>query len=290
MSEYDVRQALASATVSPGLHGALANRAIVPVVGADQLWRIRIDDAAMLVLALSAVDAGQVLAAAVTVSTAPPADSGVVTLPVPTEVLRQALVWPGVQRSVPLRAFDVSLDDGGHLTGTAATVRRAVQVDPDPLDPGLLLQAELHDDLDRIAASPGLPVWQDTAVLKNRLPGTGASQLAAVQAALGVGQAQAMALLRGTLSLSAEQAAAVEEAFGLDPDSLAVAEGYRPDVVAELDQPRHKAVIVALASHRRCSELDIRTEAAQRERALAARSTAGADLAARIAYVLGLMQ
>lgn len=290
MSEYDARQALASATVSPGLHQALANRASVPVVGPDQLWRIRIDDTAMLVLTLSATDTGQMLVTAVTISTAPPADSDVVTLPVPTGVLRHARAWPGVQRSVPLRAFDVALDTGGHLSGTAATVQRAVQVAPDPLDPGLLLQAELTDDLDRIAASPGLPFQQDTAALKDRLPGTSASQLAAVQAALGIGQAQAMALLRGTRSLSAEQAAAVEAAFGLDAGSLAMAEGYPSDVVAELEQPRHKAVIVALASHRRCSELDIRKEAAQRERALAARSTAGTDLAARIAYVLGQMQ
>lgn len=290
MSEYDARQVLASATVSPGLREALANRASLPVVGVDQLWRIRIDDAPMLVLTLFAADAGEVAVGAVTAAAAPPAGSDVVTLPVPTQVLRQALVWPGAQRNIPLRAFDVVLDAGGHLTGTAEKVQRAVQAEPDRLDPGLLLQAELTDDLDRIAESPALPVRQDTAALKDRLPGTGASQLAAVRTALGVAQPEAMALLRGSRSLSAEQAAAVETAFGLDAGSLAVAEGFPSDVVTELDQPRHKAVIVALASHRRCSELDVRKEAAQRECALAARGTAGTDLSARIAYVLGQMR
>ena len=290
MSENDARQALASAAVSPRLRDVLAAPATDPVIAAGQLWRIRIDDTAALVLTVSAVDGINVDVAAVTVASESPADSAIRTLRVPTRVLRQAIAWPSVRRTVPLRAFDVLLDAGEHLAGTARELLRAEPGEVDPLDPGLLLHAELDDDLEQMAASPALPVDKATGALKDHLPGDGASQLRAVRGTLGVAQHEAMALLRGTRSLSPDQAAALEAAFRLDAGALEVTDGFARDVVVELDQPRHKAVIVALAERRRCSEFDIRREAAQRERALAARTTAGSDLTARVGYVLGQMQ
>ncbi len=252
MSENDARQALASAVVYAGLREALSSSSTVELsVSAGQLWRVRLDDVALVVLTLSEPVDSAVEVLVVTVSATPPPDSAVATVLLPSDVLRRAVAWSGVRDRLPLRTFDTRLEASEPLRTDAENLRRADVPDVDRLDPGALLQAELQDELAALATSPGLPVRDETGVaLKDKLPGDGAGKLQLLREALDVPQHEAMALLRGTKDLTSEDAAVVETSFGLDAGTLTATAGFRRDVVVELDQPRHKAAIVELSQRR----------------------------------------
>ena len=279
-----VRKLLSEMTVPAGLTAALSAADVPESIEPGQVWRVRWDDQAALVL-LTAVTEHAVTAASVTLVEQPPTGSQVPVLHFVSEALPGATVWPGTRTELPLRVLERLLERSEDTSLIAAQVEKAQDAEIDVFDEGLDVLARLTDELLDLAGVPELPVQgESTSTLREQLGNDTKGNLELLQELLGVPLSAALALHQGKEQLMPEQTAALVSAGVLTkvPDLA-----FPSEYVVELGQPRFKSIVLAKAAERGWGEFETRCVAAKDAYALAARVTAdGNSVRARLQSAL----
>lgn len=289
--DRDIRALLAAAHTSAGLLAALTTGAAPDETGAGQLWRAVWGARALLVLALDSTSDGWLDAVAVTVDPGVPQGSRATVTPATFENLATATVWNGARARIHGRVLDTFVEDSDASRAVAAAVRSTdTSEDLDPFDPAADLLAALQDELDALTEAQGLPIstTDDTAQLRNLLPGDGAAKITTVMKVLDAPQANAMDLLRGQRHLTHEQASALETSYGLDPGTLPSEGGFPASFVTELEHPRWRPGMRPREEQHPGDEATRRRAAAAEVYALAARESGyEPNWRQRLAHLLG---
>lgn len=279
-----LRKLLSEMTVPAALTAALDATDMPEAIDPGQVWRVRWDDRALLVL-LTAVTDHAVTGACVTLTEQTPTGSQVPVLPFASEVLPGAVVWPGTNTELPRRVLERLLERSEATVAVAAEVEVTQNAEVDIFDEGLEIQARLMDELLDLAGAPELPVQDDsTSTLGEKLGGDARASLQLLVDVLGVPQNVALALYRGKEEPTPEQTTTLVSA-GLLAEAPDMA--FPSAIVIELDQPWHKAAVLAKAAEHGRGEYETRCLAAKEAYALAARITAHEDsIRARVARAL----
>jgi hypothetical protein len=172
-----------------------------------------------------------------------PADSGDLTVPL--------VVWLGDTTSLPLRVFDRFL---GAVTTDLREVPDADRGRPvlTPADERALHRARLQDALDVFVTARWAPDGHGNL---NELLGKTTGKR--ISEALGLSDRAIIALLRGRLGLTPEQAGLLAPVVGETAENLVAANPRLPDdLIADLDLPVYRAQVNALAQRRGIDEVE----------------------------------
>ncbi len=270
-----LQAAIAAAALPPAVVTAWNEPA--PDVEAGQLWRAAWQDAAEMVF-ITAVSDGQVMAAPVTVDSDFADEHTAVLPPEATSAGVALAVWAGLTRQLPMFVLDrlVGRAAEGWSTPdvlTAARERGALNGTPlvDAVDRRHEYRAQLQDALEVLATASWAPAGSGTLGTLLRGAGVKAEQVAQ---SLHATPQEALALLRNELPVTSEQARALAALAGTSEAELLDANPAPPvDLVAQLDQPRRRRQVQALASRRGTDELTARRTAVFESWRFAARQT-----------------
>lgn len=252
-----------------------------PAPAAGQLWRARWENFAEMVLLVS-VDDSTLLAVPVTVDV-DFADEQTVVVPADgTTVGVPLAVWTGLRRELPLFVLDRTLGSlqepwsrSTDLLSTASQDREG-SIGPRVVtaaDHRQEYRARLTDTFDALASARWVPQGAGNLPGLLREAGLAPAVLAEV---LGVGPQDALALRRGTMPVTPDQAAVLASRLNLEAADVLAANPQPPaDLVTRLDQPRRRRQLASLAAQNRTDERTARLNAAYGTLQLAARQTGG---------------
>jgi len=284
-----LRLLTSSYSAPDSLRTALTHHTVPEELRPGQLWRATWEDTSLLVLIVSHFHDGAGQAVVATIGEEPPTDSQVPVVTFKADTARSVTAWISLQQVLHQRVLEVLIEDS-RTSRSAATELWANQVKRliDVFDPGALLEAELRDELNVLALAPGLRVASEhPRALKDLLPGDGGSRLQAVRDLLGVTQNDAMELLRGRNGLTEQQARILEQGLALPHGVLPTAGGLPNDVVMELEHPRWRPQLRALAFKKDLAEREVKEQIGAKAYALAAReSSSTPDWRQRIELIL----
>jgi hypothetical protein len=245
-----------------------------------QLWRVSwADEAEMVVLIALEGDTATAMPVTVDIDFA---DEQTVRVPSKmTSVGTPLAFWTGLLSQLPLFVLDrpvgqveahwflpsdlnAAADDGSASRGEPVH---------DVIDRRTEYRARLIDTM--VALSTATWVPEGTGQLGQQLVGAGL-QPADVVALLSVGPQAALALLRGRLPVTPEQADVLAERLNVTSVDVLAANPPPPaDLVARLNQPRRRPQLRALADRKSTDERSARLSAAYGTWRLAARQTGG---------------
>ncbi len=261
-----------------------------PPVAAGQLWRATWADASVLVLIVGLADdpQGRPDALACPVTSAAN-DSAEASLPATAGLCDQVqlhdgdshLLWHTLTTRLPFAVLDICLDEAAveaHQLRRAEPARtpqarHELLEQLDPFAPYIDELAQLLDDLEQLEAAPRLQArtdMDDEPSLAATLSGTGAQKIRTLMQVLGVNQADAMAVLRGSRPLSDEDADRLAAHLPAGAATTRSA-GFPTRLVATLEEPRWRDAV--RAHTRGGDELAARREIAAGVATMAARDS-----------------
>jgi hypothetical protein len=260
-----------------------------PEPAANQMWRARWEKTATAVLLLAAPHADRFQVAAITFDP-DLADSNAAVVPANGTTLGiPAVIWLGVERTIPTATLDAHLGDITTLAPPRpAKTGELPQFQTSPhrvLDDGVM-RARVQDDLDALSAATWvLETGGDPTEL---LQGIKNSQVAE---ALGLSTAEALQVKRGQRPLQPGEAAKLSALTGHPVEKLLGAANPLPATVIELfNTPAVRKRVIDLAKARGADELSMRREAAYGVVAAAARTTGQSPEAQRTAWRMRIDQ
>lgn len=271
--------ALAAAALPAEVVAAWSDETATPAAG--QVWRASWETFAEMVLLLS-VDAGAVQAVPVTVDV-DFADEQTVVVPADgTTVGVPLAVWTGLRRELPLFVLDRTLGQlqaswsrSADLLGAARQDRIGNGGSPavTAIDRRQEYRVRLTDSFNALSVMRWVP--EGAGHLPGLLKSAGLTP-AVLADMLGVGPQDALALRRGTMPVTLEQAVVVASRLSLPAGEVLAANPQPPaDLVARLDQPRRRRQLARLAARSGTDERTARLKAAYGTWRLAARQTGG---------------
>jgi hypothetical protein len=248
-----LRRALAASALRPEVQQAL--QAAPPEPQPGQLWRARWGQVSELV-ALVRVTADIVEAAPVTLDV-DYADEDAAVVPGSGSPLGvDTVTWIGLRRVLPMVVLDRFLGAWPVMSLMTATGYPIVN----PADARAEYRARIEDELDILAAARWAPTGTGTLADRLRAAGINAHRLVEL---LDLPPQEALALLRGKLPVTAEQAETLAAVLTISVEDVLDANPAPPaEVVSLLDRPRRRPQVEALARRRGVSEIAARQSAA----------------------------
>lgn len=234
-----------------------------PAPEAGQLWRVRWDDQAGVVLVLSA-GSGQLHIAPVSFDELP--DETGAEAPASTNSLGLPLaIWRSDEGVIPTRVLDYKL---GELDEDPDSLAPG-SVNWGPTDPRTLTRAQLQDLIESLERATWAPSTSSDFDLTSALR---SADPRAIQDVLGE-TSRVAALRRGQVDLTAGEVERLSQLLNVPAaDLLAATTPPLPEaLVAEMDQPTVRSMVDRLAARRTASEAEMRRSVAYGVLALAAR-------------------
>ncbi|HVW80737.1 MAG TPA: hypothetical protein VHB69_07350 [Mycobacteriales bacterium] len=248
-----LRRALAPSVLPARVQQAAQTAPPDPQPG--QLWRARWEETSELVAVLR-VTTDAVEAAPVTLDVEY-ADNDAAVVPAGESPLGvDTVTWIGLRRVLPMTVLDRFLGEWpvkSLMAGTGSVI-------VNPADPRAEYRAYLEDELDLLAAARWAPTGAGTLAEELRAAGIDPQRLVAL---LDLAPQEALALLRGRLPVTAEQAETLAPALNRTVEQILAANPAPPaEIVSLLDRPRRRPQVQALARRRGMSEVTARQTAA----------------------------
>lgn len=239
------------------------NQHATPTPEPGQLWRVRWNDQAGVVLVLTVAD-DHMRVAPVSLDELP--DETAADAPASTNTLGLPLaIWSSDAAAIPARVLDYKL---GELDATPASLPRG-SVNWGPTDPRTLVRARLQDLIETLEEAQWAPSATTVLDLGSVLRG---ADLRAIQDVLGE-TSRVAALRRGQVDLTTDEAERLSRLLNVPAaDLLATVRPPLPDaLVAEMDLPAVRSLVDRLAERRDTNEAETWRSAAYGVWALAAR-------------------
>jgi hypothetical protein len=262
-----LRAALTAAALSPAVRRAWTQHPPTPEPG--QIWRARWGTVTQLLLILDA-PSRSVRAVPVTLDVEAADDSAALLGPDSSELGGPLVVWLGDATALPLRVLDRYL---GSMTIERATLSAAGRGRPvlTDADDRVVHRARLQDALAVFVAARWAP--EGTGKLKELL---GAADVRGLAQALQVPDRTVIALRRGKVALTPDQAERLAPVVHLPVETLLAANPPLPEeLVADLDHPAYRAKVISLAERRGIDETQAWLTAGFAVAAVAHRQTEG---------------